>query len=296
MNDNELGKIGPVPLGCGENQAILRSRPRPWSHQSLRARPRLDGFSLATPSIPVELTGPKDAKGRRIAAVTVCIHDSVGILARPWRSFYRNIARITGLVLLLVAVPAVLQSWAHAQAGALQWLTLALYLWFCCSYFWSATPDVPRRSGSLRRIFPGDDAGMAGLGVCGDSPRSSQPDARMACGVVKSLAPLLTIAQFLRCVIRHRRSRSVLSLPGRDPNDVLHASLTWDLPVAALLLPGGTGAMARTPAGSGVHSAGFCVRAVDRIAQRIPGGAGRPRGLRDDFLSTQFKGFAGRDR
>src|ERR1700749_3202592 len=53
-----MGKTATVPSGCGANPAILRSRPRPWSHQSLRARPRLDGFSLATPSIPVVLADP----------------------------------------------------------------------------------------------------------------------------------------------------------------------------------------------------------------------------------------------
>ena len=55
---------------------------------------------------------------------------------------FGNIARITGLVLLLVAVPAVLQAGRMRKPRALQWLTLALYLWFCCSYFWSATPEI----------------------------------------------------------------------------------------------------------------------------------------------------------
>jgi len=32
-------RVGPVPTGCGENWAILRCRPRPWSQQSLRPLP-----------------------------------------------------------------------------------------------------------------------------------------------------------------------------------------------------------------------------------------------------------------
>jgi hypothetical protein len=65
--DDESGKIGPGPLGCGENPAILHSRPRRWTRHSLRARLptpatrtyrwgprlRLAGFSSATPSAPV---------------------------------------------------------------------------------------------------------------------------------------------------------------------------------------------------------------------------------------------------
>ena len=48
-----------------------------------------------------------------------------------------NVARIAGLLLLLVALPAILQSGRIRTPGVLQWLTLALYLWFCCSYFWT---------------------------------------------------------------------------------------------------------------------------------------------------------------
>src|SRR5580658_10369729 len=53
-----------------------------------------------------------------------------------------NIARIVGLVLLLVAIPAVLQVGRLRTPGPMQWLVLALYLWFCCSYFWTIDPLV----------------------------------------------------------------------------------------------------------------------------------------------------------
>ena len=67
-SDNEIGKNGSVPKGCGRNRAILRSRPRLWARHSLRTRPSLARFPLATPSIPVVLTGPRGASagaGRR---------------------------------------------------------------------------------------------------------------------------------------------------------------------------------------------------------------------------------------
>ena len=57
--DDEMGKIGPGPKGCGENPAILHSRPRRWTRHSLQTRLRLAEFSPATPSTPVVLTGPR---------------------------------------------------------------------------------------------------------------------------------------------------------------------------------------------------------------------------------------------
>jgi len=53
-----------------------------------------------------------------------------------------NIARIAGLMVLLAAVPAVLQGGRVRTPGAFWWLTLALYLWFCCSFFWTIDPTV----------------------------------------------------------------------------------------------------------------------------------------------------------
>jgi O-antigen ligase len=48
-----------------------------------------------------------------------------------------NVARITGLLVLLAAIPAVLQSGRLRSLGAVQWLVLALYLWFCASLVWT---------------------------------------------------------------------------------------------------------------------------------------------------------------
>ena len=54
-------------------------------------------------------------------------------LGAPWG----NVSRLAGLVLLLAAIPAALQSGRMRMPGAMQWLVLALYLWFCCTFFWS---------------------------------------------------------------------------------------------------------------------------------------------------------------
>lgn len=54
-------------------------------------------------------------------------------LGEPWG----NVARVAGLLLLLTAVPAILQKGQLRAPGLIQILVLALYLWFCCSYFWT---------------------------------------------------------------------------------------------------------------------------------------------------------------
>jgi len=53
-----------------------------------------------------------------------------------------NVARIAGLLVLLAAVPAVLQAGRVRNPGAFCGLTLLLYLWFCSSYFWTIDPTA----------------------------------------------------------------------------------------------------------------------------------------------------------
>jgi O-antigen ligase len=53
-----------------------------------------------------------------------------------------NVARILGILLLLAAVPAVLQAGRLRTPGAMQWLVLAFYVWLCCTYFWTVDPDA----------------------------------------------------------------------------------------------------------------------------------------------------------
>src|ERR1017187_7601640 len=62
-----------------------------------------------------------------------------------------NVSRIVGLLVLLVAVPAALQSGISRSPGPLQWAVLALYLWFCCSYFWTIEPTAT--FGVIRAFF-----------------------------------------------------------------------------------------------------------------------------------------------
>lgn len=49
-----------------------------------------------------------------------------------------NVARLAGLMVLAVAIPAVLQAKRARLWGALQMLALALFLAMCCTYLWSS--------------------------------------------------------------------------------------------------------------------------------------------------------------
>lgn len=51
-----------------------------------------------------------------------------------------NVARILGGLLLLVAVPAVLQAGRLRAWAPIQWMVLALYLWLCFTAFWTIDP------------------------------------------------------------------------------------------------------------------------------------------------------------
>ncbi len=57
-----------------------------------------------------------------------------------WASRWATWRALWDWLLLLAAIPAVLQAGRLRTPGALQWLVLALYLWFCCSYFWTIEP------------------------------------------------------------------------------------------------------------------------------------------------------------
>jgi O-antigen ligase len=48
-----------------------------------------------------------------------------------------NVARIAGLLVLLAAIPAVLQAGHMRRLNAFCRITFALYLWFCCTCFWT---------------------------------------------------------------------------------------------------------------------------------------------------------------
>ncbi len=62
-----------------------------------------------------------------------------------------NVARILGILLLLAAVPAVLQAGRVRTWESMQWMVLALYLWFCFTSFW--TIDSAATLAKMRAFF-----------------------------------------------------------------------------------------------------------------------------------------------
>jgi O-antigen ligase len=85
----------------------------------------------------------------------------VFVFAIPWEysldlgSPLGNAARIAGLLVLLVAVPAALQAGRVRTPGKMQWLVLALYLWICCTYLWTidGAATLARMRGNFQELM-----------------------------------------------------------------------------------------------------------------------------------------------
>jgi len=142
---------------------------------------------------------------------------------------FGNIARIVGVLLLLAAVPAVLQAGRLRDLGASQWLVLGLYLWLCCSCFWtvdSLTTWINMRSYFQKMMIvwlvwefalsPGDLRNLLRANVAGSWVLAALTVANIG-------SPEAIAAGQIRFVSA-----------GQDPNDVAHM-VVLGLPIAALL-------------------------------------------------------------
>jgi len=141
-----------------------------------------------------------------------------------------NIARIEGLLVLLAAVPAVLQAGRLRTPGLLQWLVLVLYLWFCCSYFW--TIDTEATLETIRGYF---QVMMVVWLVWEFVESPSDLRALLRAFVAGSwLLAVLTVvdAGSLQAITEGRVRYAAM---GQDPNDVARF-LDLGFPLAALLL------------------------------------------------------------
>ena len=141
-----------------------------------------------------------------------------------------NVARVAGLLLLLAAVPAVLQAGRLRTPGALQWMVLAFYLWFCCSCFWTIEPVV-----TLERMRANFQVMMTVWLVWefAENPRDLRILLRAFVAGSCVLA-VLTLANFASPeAIAAGQVR--FAATGQDPNDVARF-LDIGFPLAALLL------------------------------------------------------------
>ena len=143
-----------------------------------------------------------------------------------------NISRITGLGLLVIAGLAVLQGGQLRRPGALQWLTGALYLWFCCSYFWSVAPEVT--AAKLRGYF--QEMMLVWL-VWEFLETAGDLRNLMRAWIAGSwVLAILTIANFVFGDPGSTEQIRFVAV-GQDPNDVARF-IDLGLPIAALLLDG----------------------------------------------------------
>jgi len=143
-----------------------------------------------------------------------------------------NIARVAGLLLLLAAIPAILQAGRVRTPGAMQWLVLGFYLWFGCSLFW--TIDQAATLEKMRGYF--QEMMIVWLvWEFAETPGDLRTLMRALVAGSWVLA-LLTLANFRSAeAITAEQIRFVAE--GQDPNDVARY-LDLAFPLAALLLNG----------------------------------------------------------
>jgi type IV secretory pathway VirB2 component (pilin) len=137
-----------------------------------------------------------------------------------------NIARIAGVLALLMAILGVLQAGRMRTPGALQWLVLAFYVWQCSTYFWTIDADTTliRLRGTFQEL-------MIVWLVWEFAEDAQDLRALLRAFVAGSwVLALLTFASFLRPEAGQVR----FVAEGQDPNDVARF-LDMGLPMAALL-------------------------------------------------------------
>jgi O-antigen ligase len=141
-----------------------------------------------------------------------------------------NIARIAGVTLSIAAMAAVLQYRQIRRPGALQWLTLALYLWCVCSFFWTAVPDVTliKIRGYVQEMMI-----VWLIWEFAESPEDLRNLMRVWLAGSWVLA-ILTIANFV-ADYPGSMDQVRFAAVGQDPNDVARY-LDLGFPIAALLL------------------------------------------------------------
>ena len=168
---------------------------------------------------------------RRIAWIVLVVF----VFAIPWEYSLDlgeplgNVARLAGLLLLMAAVPAVLQAKGLRAPGLLQWLVLALYLWFCLTAFWSI--DQAETLLKLRAFFQ-EMMVVWLVWEFAESPEDLRTLLRatvLGCWVLAAL----TLADF-RSAAALVAEQVRFAAYGQDPNDVARL-LALGLPLAGLL-------------------------------------------------------------
>jgi O-antigen ligase len=155
---------------------------------------------------------------------------------------FGHVARIAGVLVLLAAIPAVLQRGRVRTLGTAQWLVLAFFLWMCASYFWTIVPDLTLEK--MRGFF--QELMIVWLvWEFAESPHDLRSLMRAYVAGAWVLA-LLTLGSLVSGPSEVDQIRFVAE--GQDAND-LARYLDMGLPMAALLLTCERGRLARIIAG-----------------------------------------------
>jgi hypothetical protein len=139
-----------------------------------------------------------------------------------------NIARVLGLVVLAAAIPAILLTGRMRRPGALQWLALALFLWFGCSYFW--TIEQAATLARLRGCFQV----MLVVWLVWEFAETVE-DFRDLLRAYVAGSWVLAILTFANLASPEAAGQIRFVAEGQDPNDVARF-LDLGFPMAALLL------------------------------------------------------------
>jgi O-antigen ligase len=140
-----------------------------------------------------------------------------------------NAARIAGILVLLAAVPAIFETGRIRPPGVFNWITLALFLWFCLTCFWSI--DSMESLAKLRAYFQ-EFMIVWLLWEFADTPEDLRNLLRATVAGSWLLA-LLTLAA-LRSPEAMAAGQIRFAAYGQDPNDVARF-LDLGFPLAALL-------------------------------------------------------------
>jgi O-antigen ligase len=140
-----------------------------------------------------------------------------------------NVARLAGLLALVAAIPAVLAAGRLRAPGPMLWLVMALYLWFCCTYFWTIEPLATL--DKMRGFF---QVMMIVWMVWEFAENAADLRALLRAAVAGSwVLAILTISDFASAqAIASAQIR--FAAAGQDPNDVARF-LDLGFPLAALL-------------------------------------------------------------
>ena len=156
-----------------------------------------------------------------------------------WGAPFGNVARVFGLMTLLVSAIAVLRAGHIKKLSEMHWLIVGLYVWLCLSYFWSVVPQatLAHLRGYVQEMM---------LAWLVWEFAESAPDVRSLMRAWLAGSWVLAILTFANFAIAYMAGADQVRFAaiGQDPNDVARF-LNFGFPLAALLLDGKEGRIVR---------------------------------------------------